>query len=55
VLMELMDYLNEGIVRLRELEMRALSDGVRESIINRRKNTGRRSCQGHERSRELIG
>ncbi|MCG2880423.1 MAG: DUF2175 domain-containing protein [Vulcanisaeta sp.] len=37
VLMELVDYLNEGIIKLRELEMRALSDGVRESVINRRK------------------
>ncbi len=37
VLMELMDYLNEGIIKLRELEVRAIVDDVKGTIVSRRK------------------
>ncbi|WP_069808113.1 DUF2175 domain-containing protein [Vulcanisaeta thermophila] len=36
VLLELIDYLNEGIIKAKELEVRA-SDSVRQSIVSRRK------------------
>jgi len=37
VLLELVDYLNEGIVRLKELGYRAWSDDVRRAVEARRK------------------